>query len=246
MSAKRKSYARENSRLVKQFKEMTVQDIYSMDGDSARFLLERMRVQYERRAATHERAASKNQYGFNLKPDQSRMYYSNAYENIKASYEKNPMKDVDSMRIEQVKAELSRLNSFYNSAGSTVTGARKISRDQDVRIFGADEKGRPNFTMNAEQRNAFWRVYEEAARSPGMAAMVARMYSLEKNGQEILGEIIKISPNDLNFESLYSRYTTVMGQYERLNNGWRIDKKELDPVIPRLHGDRDDWERLFS
>lgn len=228
--SRKKSYARENKRIIQKFQDLTVNQIADMKMGGARELLKKMRIQFERRAGTHERAVDKNEYGFKLKGGEERRYYSNAYENIKEYYSKKGTPDVDNMPIEKIKSELYKLHDFFNAQGSTVSGARKIAKEQDIRIFGENPQGRPNYIMTSEQRKVFWNVYDEAAKSAGMASAIARSYSLEKNGQEILGQIIRLTdPDEINFSNMYSRFQKALNQFEDLSYGGRV--KNLDPAV---------------
>lgn len=62
-------------------------------------------------------------------------------------------------------AMLSKYHDFWASKGSTVSGAKEINYEQDVRIFGATKdafgRERPVYRMNEEQRKNFWAAYTE-------------------------------------------------------------------------------------
>ena len=92
-------------------------------------------------------------------------------------------------KIADAKAELSRLNAFFNAQTSTVKGTQEVARKQDIRIFGPSESN-PNIPakrMTREERVKFWSVYNEYATSD---AYEARFYLRYRDVQEELGNVI--------------------------------------------------------
>lgn len=61
----------------------------------------------------------------------------------------------------QLLAQISAYSKFFNDETSSVSGIRKVNREQDARIFGAYKNGRPKNSMSEEQRKEFWRLYDE-------------------------------------------------------------------------------------
>lgn len=57
--------------------------------------------------------------------------------------------------------EIARYQAVFESRTSTVEGIQEVNREQDLRIFGADEFGQPKETLTAEERKEFWSLYEE-------------------------------------------------------------------------------------
>lgn len=61
-------------------------------------------------------------------------------------------------------AELARYHEFWASKGSTVSGAKEINREEDIRIFGSEKRGAivtPVYRMTTEERKKFWAAYME-------------------------------------------------------------------------------------
>ena len=159
------------------FKRMTSDDIKHLKSKEAQKLLKDMRELYEKRSAMLEKRIERGNRPGN------KTFYSPAYENtgiinkkgertqtgIKLWYEKKEaegkISDPYSTRIADAKAELSRLHSFFNAKTSTVKGAEKVMRNQDLRIFGKDAKGNPRDTMTREERDFFWTVFNEFKKS---------------------------------------------------------------------------------
>jgi len=88
-------------------------------------------------------------------------------------------------------AELQRYAKFLRSDSSTVSGARKIMRDQDARIFGTDESGRPLQRLTSKQRENFWSLYDEFLTGESTASLGYLRYS---SLQQEIGKYIKDRP----------------------------------------------------
>ena len=87
--------------------------------------------------------------------------YSFAYEKMKDFYEDNGKKAVSRMKRSDMQKEVARLQDFFKSDTSTLPGTYKVMREQDARIFGTDESGKPLKRMTLEQRTNFWASYNE-------------------------------------------------------------------------------------
>lgn len=74
---------------------------------------------------------------------------------------KRPIK---SMSFNQIIHEISKYTSFFTSETSSVAGVKRVNMEQDKRIFGEDARGRPVRTMNNEERDRYWRLYDEFKR----------------------------------------------------------------------------------
>lgn len=56
------------------------------------------------------------------------------------------------------------MRDFFTWKTSTVAGWKRVSRQQDINLFGKDENGNPRYTMNEAERIKFWELYEELKR----------------------------------------------------------------------------------
>lgn len=65
------------------------------------------------------------------------------------------------MTRNQLILEFARYSKFFNDVTSSETGIKKVNREQDIRIFGQDSRGRPRRTMTDKERQKFWTLYEE-------------------------------------------------------------------------------------
>ena len=54
-----------------------------------------------------------------------------------------------------------RIQEFFRAETSSVSGARRVARDQDARLFGVNARGNPVRRMTFEERQRFWAVYDE-------------------------------------------------------------------------------------
>lgn len=65
------------------------------------------------------------------------------------------------MTRNQLILEFARYAKFFNDVTSSEAGIKNVNREQDIRIFGQDAKGRPRRTMTDQERQKFWSLYEE-------------------------------------------------------------------------------------
>lgn len=75
--------------------------------------------------------------------------------------------------------EIFRLKEFFGAKTSTIPGAQKVAREQDIRLFGKDAAGNPKKRLTYEERDAMWSAYEDfLSLHPNVFSMV------EKNPSE--------------------------------------------------------------
>lgn len=161
----------------------------------------------------------------------SKTVYSHSYEKMKDYYEDHGQKAASRMNINQMRGELYQLQDFFQSESSTVPGARKIQKEQDIRIFGEDSRGRPKKRMTVEQRTNFWRIYEEYKN-----LRPADVYEQSSIVQQQLGEMMVKFVNDnldfdLNMATLHELGERI--EAERSNTSWEmdVDDDELDESV---------------
>lgn len=65
------------------------------------------------------------------------------------------------MTRNQLILEFARYAKFFNDVTSSEKGIRSVNREQDIRIFGKDTRGRPRGTMTPQERQRYWSLYEE-------------------------------------------------------------------------------------
>lgn len=87
--------------------------------------------------------------------------YSPALDKMRDFYEDRGKKAPSKMNMNQMRGEAFRLQEFFQADTSTVPGARKVLRDQSIRIFGTDSRGRPRYTPTVEQWTKIWKLFSE-------------------------------------------------------------------------------------
>lgn len=65
------------------------------------------------------------------------------------------------MTRNQLILEFARYSKFFNDITSSEEGIKRVNREQDIRIFGKDAKGKPVRTMTSDERQRFWSLFEE-------------------------------------------------------------------------------------
>lgn len=68
---------------------------------------------------------------------------------------------INKLSYNQLIMEIAQYRSFFTGKTSTIKGALEVNKEQDIRIFGKDSRGRPNRTMSNEERIKYWSVYNE-------------------------------------------------------------------------------------
>lgn len=87
--------------------------------------------------------------------------YSPALEKMEEYYKRNGERSPEKMTVYQIRSELFHIQQFFKSKTGDVKGAREVMREQDIRIFGENSRGRPVRRMTIEERTKFWSVYDE-------------------------------------------------------------------------------------
>lgn len=65
------------------------------------------------------------------------------------------------MSRNQLLLEFFRYSKFFKDQTSSEKGIKEVNKAQDVRIFGANSRGDPKRTMSNDEREEYWRLYEE-------------------------------------------------------------------------------------
>lgn len=134
-------------------------------------MLKQARKMYDNRVKTFEKNPS---------------VYSPALEKMEFYYEEG-REGLNKMTRNKMYNELFRLQTFFNAKTSTVRGSREVMRQQDISIFGTDERGRPKRRMNLQERTRFWSVYNEFLNTYKTSWAVFGYHKI----RQYLGEIIK-------------------------------------------------------
>lgn len=88
--------------------------------------------------------------------------FSHAQFSLEESFTPGARGKISNMNMRQLHMEFARYAQFFKSDTATLEGIRRVNRQQDIRIFGVDEKtGRPLQTMTPAQREEYWKLYDE-------------------------------------------------------------------------------------
>lgn len=130
----------------KKFVSIDPTDLSHMKRVDAIPLLKQIRSLFKKQASTFEKNPN---------------VYSWAYEKMAEWYKDHGEIKLRSIKRVDAVAELARLQDFFKSQSSTLSGSKKILEEQSKRIFGVDEKGKPLYKMNTEQSRSYWALYKE-------------------------------------------------------------------------------------
>lgn len=67
----------------------------------------------------------------------------------------------EKLNIYTAQSLFANLKDALLAESSTVKGATRIEREQDIRLFGADAAGRARHRMSYDERKSFWQFYDE-------------------------------------------------------------------------------------
>lgn len=204
---------------VQRFKNLSQNDIANLSRTQAQDLLRSMRQAFKQREKTLGNT------------------WSPARDAMQSYYEKHVQKAPSRMRKDSSIAELKRLNQFFNSKTSTVKGAREVMREQDIRIFGADEAGKPRQRLTRKQRDFMWAGYQEFLTGADTAALAGRSYAQR---QQAAGLVVKsMKGKKLSIQDFMSRLKKVLTQVEDIEAGLEVE--DADPIAELLSGTGDDF-----
>lgn len=137
------------------------------------------------------------------------------------------------MTRNQLLLEFFRYATFFNSETSTAEGIKRLNREQDARIFGVDNKGRPRSTMSKEERTLFWDTYEEYKNQ--FPADVNQQFSSEQTQQFIADAIF--GKNSISSIGLVDFLSQVR---DRLQSN--KEAEDIQDVPNTFSGRRDDFK----
>ena len=215
---------------VNEFRKLSDDDIKNLSRKDAQEYIRQMRSaamkQMEKLAAARER---------------SDKFYSQAYENTKDWYEEEynlKMPAPSRMKVSDAQEELSQLKKFFNAKSSTVPGAQKIAKEQDLRIFGpsASNPNKPAQRMSREEREAFWSAYNEFKIGADTSELFYRKYN------QAQGELGQIALSRRARGEKISAAAMLKELREKLNEDEWID----DDEVSELSGDGDDFDYRLS
>jgi len=165
-------------------------------------LLRKIRAKYNTRAKQLEKVSSS--------------VYSPALAGMEDFYERVGKKAPSKMTRNQILNEIFNLQGFFQAESSTVAGARKIQREQDIRIFGETPSGRPKKRMTLKQREKFWSIYNEFISTFKTAEY---LYGSNKIQQYLGQYLISSKKVDVDMDTLYNLESLLRDEQEEIYNG---------------------------
>lgn len=87
--------------------------------------------------------------------------------------------------IQKTTAMISILHDFWAAQSSSISGAKKLEKEQNARIWGTKANGTPLYTMNIDEARAYWALVNEYGRqhpetthfdSTRIQAVIGEMY----------------------------------------------------------------------
>lgn len=193
-------------------KKLTPEEVGKMPKDEVSQYLQRAREEYTKREKT-----------FNRNP----IVYSRPFEKMKAYYEDKGMQSLSTMSRNKEIAELIRLQEMFTNPLSTVKNAREANIEEDKKLFGFDQNGRPKLRMNQKTRTLFWSAYDEFVhQNPDQAAQYPSDFI-----HQYLGEVVidSIREGSLDLGSL----VTKLSRYLRTGEMREEDSEINDTVAYR-------------
>ncbi len=176
-------------------KDMKPTELGKMSKSQLSDLLRKIRVKTQTRMEQLDRATN---------------VYSPAKEVFDANVKTPPL---SKMSRNAMLHEILEHQSFHQAQTSTVSGARKVAREQDIRIFGG-KNGRPAHRMTVAQRSKFWSVYEEFQKTYKNAEYLYGSNRIQQYlGDMVLKKRIK-SGTDINVEDLNSLLSVLQESIE--------------------------------
>lgn len=172
--------------LKKSPRNMTPEEVGKLSKPEMIKALRQLRQQYEKKIATLN------------KQD----VYSPAAKKMESYYDELGKQPMSKISRNRAMGEVFRLQEFFNSKTSTVTGAKEVMREQDARIYGVNKAGRVRHRMTNEERDRFWSVYTEFLNQKKTAYVEFTSGKI----QQYLGDILlktKKSYDEINYEELY-------------------------------------------
>lgn len=162
-----------------QFRDTPIEDIATRPERERELILSRIRKSFIRQAKRLDAQSDK--------------YYSNALDVYLTSFgrvydpSKNPTgknviemngvkydltnyHDPRVMSKNQIIQELAQYHSFFNAKTSTIPGIKKLNKEMDARLFGANKRGSPIKTMTEPERKKYWAMYTEFYNNPNVMA----------------------------------------------------------------------------
>lgn len=180
---------RRSKRILNDFKKMSAQDIKKLNRSQAHNLLRQVRYEAIKQSEKIYNATKRSDKFYSPAEKNLRDWYEERYLTQSDFSKENYIPPVSKMKIADTKAELETLQKFFNAKTSSVTGAQKVAKARDMRIFGPSESDpkQPARRMTRDEAEKFWAAYNEFKNSMIGGDLYWRKYS---QVQTELGNIV--------------------------------------------------------
>lgn len=195
----------------KKFININPSDIGKMRAPELRSLLRGARALFNAQAKQFDKYSNK--------------VWSPALDKMEKFYEDRGSISPSRMNINQMRSELFHLQDFFQAETSTVPGARKIQKQQDIRLFGSDSRGRPKKRMTVEQRTNFWSLFEEYKKM-----RPADVFEQSNMVQQQLAQML-IEKGNLDFSAKSINELAARIDDERNRFNWEMDEEYDDESV---------------
>lgn len=109
--------------------------------------------------------------------------------------------------------EIAKYTQFFRNETSTEKGARAVAKEQDIMLFGKKSNGRPRHTLTNEERNSFWRAYNEFMNQHPNRALESSQV------QEKLADVVLQNAASIDWHILFSQLEAAEEERQELNDG---------------------------
>lgn len=166
---------------------------------------------------------------FNMQSKQFQKYketvWSPALDKMERYYESRDTTAPSKMSSNKMRSELFHLQDFFQAQTSTVPGARTVQKEQDIRLFGADKRGRPKKRMTVDERTKFWSLYDEFKKMrPGDVFEQSNMVQ-----QELAEMLVEKGELDFSAKTLDNLAERISDVRNRFN--WEMEEEDNGDTV---------------
>lgn len=160
-----------------QFRDTPLEDIATRSERERELILSRIRKSFIRQAKRLDAQSDKyysnaldvflTNYGRVWNPERNPSA-KNVIEMNGTKYDLSNYHDPRVMSKNEIIQELAQYHTFFNAKTSTIPGIKKLNKETDARLFGANKRGSPKRTMTEPERRKFWAIYTEFYNTPSV------------------------------------------------------------------------------
>lgn len=141
--SKKKALSRKKLTKAEKISRIPAEEMSKKSADELRGYLKTLQTGYKRRVGSFKRKGLVS-------------YAQIAFEE---SYKSR--RPISEMSRNQLLMGVVAYSKFFNEMTSTEKGIKLVNLEQDLRLFGTDERGRPLRVLSTKEREKFWRLYDK-------------------------------------------------------------------------------------